>query len=190
MTGRKILTEPNKILRKKSLRVENVDKDIQQLMDDMLETLYAAPGIGLAAIQVGIAKRVIVMDISRSRNDIGRDKDEINKKEDKESKGPMYFVNPKITWKSEDKFTYEEGCLSLPNQFAEIDRSKQCHVEYLDYNGHPKELRADGLLATCIQHEIDHLEGILFIDYLSKLKKSMIIKKLSKQKKAIERIIV
>jgi len=180
MTIRKILTEPNKILREKSLRVENVDKDIQKLMDDMLETLYAAPGIGLAAIQVGVAKRVIVMDISRDR-----DKDKEPKK------NPMYFVNPKIVWKSEDKFTYEEGCLSVPNQFAEIDRSKQCHVKHLDYNGYPQELKADGLLATCIQHEIDHLEGILFIDYLSKLKKEMIIKKLSKQtKESVERIVV
>ncbi len=168
MPIRKILTEPNKILREKSLRVENVNKNIQQLMDDMLETLHAAPGIGLAAIQIGVAKRVIVLDISRSRNDnnIGRDKDDANKNEDKETKEPMYFVNPEIIWKSKDKFTYEEGCLSLPNQFAEIDRPKQCHIKYLDYNGHPQELRADGLLATCIQHEIDHLEGILFIDYL------------------------
>ena len=180
MTIRKILTEPNKILREKSLRVENVNKDIQQLMDDMLETLYAAPGIGLAAIQIGVAKRVIVMDISRNRD------------EDKEpKKDPMYFVNPEIIWKSEEKFTYEEGCLSVPNQFAEIDRPKQCHVRHLDYNGDPQELKAEGLLATCIQHEIDHLEGILFIDYLSKLKKEMIIKKLSKQTKDnIERIVV
>ena len=191
MTIRKILTEPNKILREKSLRVENVNKDIQQLMDDMLETLYAAPGIGLAGIQVGVAKRVIVMDISRSRNDVGRDKDEINNNEDKKSKNPMYFVNPEIIWKSEDRFTYEEGCLSVPNQFAEIDRPKQCNVKYLDYNGQPQELKADGLLATCIQHEMDHLEGILFIDYLSKLKKEMIIKKLSKQtKESVERIVV
>ena len=180
MAIRKILTEPNNILRKKSLRVENVDKDIQKLMDDMLETLYAAPGIGLAAIQVGVAKRIIVMDISRNR-----DKDKEPKK------NPMYFVNPEIIWKSEDKFTYEEGCLSVPNQFAEIDRPKQCHVRHLDYNGDPQELKAEGLLATCIQHEIDHLEGILFIDYLSKLKKEMIIKKLSKQTKDnIERIVV
>jgi peptide deformylase len=191
MSIRKILTEPNKILREKSLRVENVNKDIQQLMDDMLETLYAAPGIGLAAIQVGVAKRVIVMDISRSRNDIGKDKDDINKNEDKETKKPMCFVNPEIIWKSKDKFTYEEGCLSLPDQFAEIDRPKQCHVKYLDYNGDSQELKAKELLATCIQHEIDHLEGILFIDYLSKLKKEMIIKKLSKQTKdSIERIVV
>ena len=180
MANRKILIEPNKILRKKSLRVENVDKDIQQLMDDMQETLYAAPGIGLAAIQIGVDKRVIVMDVSRNR-----DKDKEPKK------NPMYFVNPEIVWKSEDKFTYEEGCLSVPNQFAEIDRPKQCHVKHLDYNGHPQELKADGLLATCIQHEIDHLEGILFIDYLSKLKKEMIIKKLSKQtKESVERIVV
>jgi len=182
MTIRKILTEPNKILREKSLRVENVDQDIQKLMDDMLETLYAAPGIGLAAIQVGVAKRIIVMDISRNR-----DKDEVPKK------NPMYFVNPEIIWKSEDKFIYEEGCLSVPNQFAEIERPKQCHVRHLDYNGHLQELKADGLLATCIQHEIDHLEGILFIDYLSKLKKEMIIKKLSKQTKDkdnVERIVV
>ena len=182
MTIRKILTEPNKILREKSLAVENVDKDIQRLMDDMLETLYAAPGIGLAAIQIGVAKRVIVMDISRSRDG---DKDEEPKK------NPMYFVNPEIIWKSKDKFTYEEGCLSVPNQFAEIDRPKQCHVTYLDYNGQSQKLKADGLLSICIQHEIDHLEGILFIDYLSKLKKEMIIKKLSKQtKESVERIVV
>ena len=180
MTILKILTEPNKILREKSLRVENVDKDIQNLMDDMLETLYAAPGIGLAAIQIGVAQRVIVMDISRDR-----DKDKEPKK------NPMYFVNPEIIWKSKEKFTYEEGCLSVPNQFAEIDRPKQCHVRHLDYNGDPQELKAEGLLATCIQHEIDHLEGILFIDYLSKLKKEMIIKKLSKQtKESVERIVV
>ena len=180
MAIRKILTEPNKILREKSLRVENVDQEIQGLMDDMLETLYAAPGIGLAAIQVGIAKRVIVMDINRDRD-----------KDKKRKKNPIYFVNPEIIWKSEDKFTYEEGCLSVPNQFAEIDRPKQCHIKHLDYNGHPQELKADGLLATCIQHEIDHLEGILFIDYLSKLKKEMIIKKLSKQTKVnVERIVV
>ena len=180
MTIRKILTEPNKILREKSLRVENVDQDIQKLMDDMLETLYAAPGIGLAAIQVGVAKRVIIVDINRDRN-----------KDKEPKKNPMYFINPEIIWKSEDKFTYEEGCLSVPNQFAEIDRPKQCHVKHLDYNGHAQELKADGLLATCIQHEMDHLEGILFIDYLSKLKKEMIIKKLSKQKKDnVERIVV
>tara|TARA_B100000029_G_scaffold8609_1_gene9138 strand:- start:977 stop:1501 length:525 start_codon:yes stop_codon:yes gene_type:complete len=174
MTLRQILTEPNKILREKSQPVEKVDSDLQKLMDDMLETMYAAPGIGLAAIQIGIPKRVIVMDLSK--------KDEPKK--------PMYFVNPEVIRKSDNNSTYEEGCLSVPGQFAEIDRPDKCHIKYLDYHGKPKEIKADGMLATCIQHEMDHLEGILFIDYLSKLKKSMIIKKLSKQKKAIERIVV
>ena len=182
MSIRKILTEPNKILRQISKNVENVDKEIQTLMDDMLETAYAAPGIGLAAIQIGVPKRVIVIDITRdNENDITRDN---------EKKNPIYFVNPEIVWKDNEESTYEEGCLSVPNQFAEINRPKECQVKYLDYFGELKLLKAEGLLATCIQHEIDHLEGILFIDYLSKLKKSMIIKKLSKQKKDIERIVV
>jgi len=174
MALRQILTEPNRILREKSLSVETVDEDLQKLMNDMLETMYAAPGIGLAAIQVGVPKRVIVLDIAP--------KDE--------PRNPMFFVNPEIIKKSDNNSTYEEGCLSVPGQFAEIDRPDKCHIKYLDYHGQPKEIKAEGMLATCIQHEMDHLEGILFIDYLSKLKKSMIIKKLSKQKKAIERIVV
>ena len=174
MTIRKILTEPNKILREKSLRVEIVDKDIQKLMDDMLETMYAAPGIGLAAIQVGVPKNVIVLDITSID----------------EPKNPMYFVNPEIIVKSDNYSTYEEGCLSVPGQFAEINRPEKCYIKYLDYYGQLKELKTEGMIATCIQHEMDHLEGILFIDYLSKLKKSMISKKLSKQKKEIDRIIV
>ncbi len=174
MALREILTEPNEILRQKSLNVEKVDDDLRKLMDDMVETMYAAPGIGLAAIQVGVPKRVIVLDISR--------KDE--------KKSPMYFVNPEIVNKSKNLLTYEEGCLSVPGQFAEIDRPDKCHVKYMDYYGETKFVEAEGLLATCIQHEIDHLEGILFIDYLSKLKKAMIVKKLSKQKKELERIVV
>ena len=174
MALRQILIEPNKILREKSLSVENVDKDIQILMDDMLETMYAAPGIGLAAIQVGIPKRVIVLDIKQKEG----------------QKNPIYLINPEIIEKSKNNLTYEEGCLSVPGQFAEIDRPDKCHVKYLDYYGEKKEIKAEGMLATCIQHEMDHLEGILFIDYLSRLKKTMIIKKLSKQKKAIERIVV
>ena len=174
MTLRQILTEPNERLREKSLAVTHVDKDLQKLMDDMIETMYAAPGIGLAAIQVGIPKRVIVLDVSS--------KDE--------PKNPMYFVNPEIMDRSENSSTYEEGCLSVPGQFAEINRPDKCHIKYLDYFGEPKEIKAEGMIATCIQHEIDHLEGILFIDYLSKLKKSMIVKKLSKQQKALERIVV
>ena len=174
MTLRQILTEPNNLLRAKSLEVKKVDKDLQQLMDDMLETMYAAPGIGLAAIQVGVPKRVIVLDLAPKET----------------PKNPIYFVNPEIINKSQNYSAYEEGCLSVPGQFAEIARPDKCHIKYLDYYGNPQEIKAEGMLATCIQHEIDHLEGILFIDYLSKLKKSMIVKKLSKQKKELERIVV
>ena len=172
MAIRKILTEPDPFLRQKSKIVEEVNDEIRSLMDDMVDTMYDAPGIGLAAIQIGIPKRIIVMDISKDDN----------------KKKPGYFVNPVIKKKDISKATYEEGCLSVPNQFAEIDRPKKCEVEYLDYNGEKKILKAEGLLATCIQHEMDHLEGILFIDHLSKLKKSMIIKKLSKAKST--RIVV
>jgi len=174
MAIKTILTEPNKILRQMSNPVDHVGEEEQKLMDDMLETMYAAPGIGLAAIQIGIPKRIIIMDISRK----------------KENKNPLHFINPEIVWKADENIIYEEGCLSVPNQFAEINRSKECHLKYLDYFGQPQLLKAEGLLATCIQHEIDHLEGILFIDYLSKLKKTMIIKKLSKQKGKSERIVV
>ena len=169
MTIRKILIEPNKLLRQISEVVEKVGLEEKKLMDDMLETMYEAPGIGLAAIQIGVPKRIIVMDISRDEN----------------KKEPRYFVNPVIKNKNEEKSTYEEGCLSVPDQFAEIERPNLCEVEYLDYNGKKQLLKAEGLLATCIQHEMDHLEGILFIDYLSKLKKSMIIKKLSKVNREI-----
>ena len=166
MTIKPILVEPNKILRQISKPVEKVTKDEQDLMDDILDTMYAANGIGLAAIQIGIPKRIIVMDLSK----------------DPKKKTPRYFVNPVIKNKNPKKATYEEGCLSVPNQFAEIDRPSKCDVEYLDYNGKKQILEAEGLIATCIQHEMDHLEGILFIDYLSKLKRSIIIKKLSKLK--------
>tara|TARA_Y100001970_G_scaffold272081_1_gene368328 strand:- start:1901 stop:2425 length:525 start_codon:yes stop_codon:yes gene_type:complete len=174
MAIKEILTEPNKVLRQISKPVENVTKDEQKLMDDMLETMYHANGIGLAAIQIGIPKRIIVMDIAK--------KDE--------KRNPMYFVNPIIKNKNKELSTYEEGCLSVPNQFADVDRPATCEVEYLDYNGEKKILKANGLLATCIQHEMDHLEGVLFIDYLSKLKRSMIIKKLSKQKKNSEALVI
>ena len=166
MTVKIILTEPNRILRQISKSVINIGDEERRLMDDMLDTMYAAPGIGLAAIQVGVPKRIIVIDISKDEN----------------KKEPRYFVNPVIKNKNEKKAKYEEGCLSVPDQFVEIERPNSCDVEYLDYNGKKQLLKADGLLAICIQHEIDHLEGILFIDYLSKLKRSMIIKKLSKIK--------
>ncbi len=174
MALKTILTEPNKLLRQISQPVERVGDAERELMNDMLETMYAANGIGLAAIQIGVPKRIIVMDLSKEEN----------------KKLPMYFVNPLIIKKNEEKTIYEEGCLSVPNQFAEIQRSSKCEIEYLDFNGDKQNLEAEGLLATCIQHEMDHLEGILFIDYLSKLKKEMIIKKLSKQKIKPDRIIV
>ena len=171
---KKILIEPDPILRQKSEAIEKVDTNTKKLMDDMLETMYAAPGIGLAAIQVGILKRLVVLDISKGE----------------EEKKPMFLINPKIIHQSKKTSIYEEGCLSLPGQFAEIERPAECTLKYIDYNGKEKELKVDGLLATCVQHEVDHLNGILFIDYLSKLKKDMIIKKLVKQKKGIERVIV
>ena len=174
MTVKTILTEPNKILRQISLPVEKVGKEVQALMDDMLETMYNAKGIGLAAIQIGIPKRIIVMDISK----------------DKEKNNPMYFVNPIINNRNLNLSKYLEGCLSLPDQFAEVDRPSTCEVEYLDYNGNKKILKTDGLFSTCIQHEMDHLEGILFIDHLSNLKKSMIIKKLSKIKNKEDRVVL
>ena len=171
MAIRKILIEPNNILRQISQPAEGVGKEEQDLMKDMLETMYSASGIGLAAIQVGVPKRIIVIDLNKV-----------------EKKNPMYFVNPVIKKKNSINSIYEEGCLSVPNQFAEIERPNKCEVEYLDFDGKKQLLEANGLLATCIQHEMDHLEGILFIDYLSKLKKSMILKKLSKNKP--DRIIV
>ena len=173
MTIRNILTEPNKLLRQISQKVDKVGKEEQKLMDDMLETMYSANGIGLAAIQIGVPKRIIVMDLSKEKE-----------------KKPMFFINPEINNKNKAYAVYEEGCLSVPNQFAEIERPSTCEVKYLDYNGNEKIIKAEGLLATCIQHEMDHLEGVLFIDYLSKLKKSMIIKKLSKKKDKVDRIVV
>ena len=174
MAKKKILSIPDPLLRKVSEPVLKVDTEVKKLMDDMLETMYAAPGIGLAAVQIGILKRAIVIDLS---------------KED-EKKNPLFLVNPEITFKSKELTTYEEGCLSIPNQFAEVKRPSECKINFLDYNGKKDELYAQGLLATCIQHEIDHLNGILFIDHLSKLKKDLILKKTKKQKKEIDRVVV
>ena len=174
MSIRKIVIEPDPILRKKSESLEKVDDEIRKLLDDMLETMYAAPGIGLAAVQVGILKRIIVIDISK----------------DKEKKTPLFLINPEIISRSKKTSVYEEGCLSLPGHFAEIERPAECQVKFIDYDGKEKELVADGLLATCIQHEVDHLNGVLFIDYLSKLKKDMIVKKLIKQKKEFNKVVL
>ena len=174
MSQRKIITEPDTILREKSVSIEKVDNELRGLMDDMLETMYAAPGIGLAGVQVGILKRLIVIDVSK----------------DNEKKSPLFLINPEIISKSSNTSVYEEGCLSLPGYFAEIERPNECQIEYIDYHGKKKEMKASGLLATCIQHEVDHLNGILFIDYLSKLKKDMIIKKLIKNKKELNKIVL
>ena len=174
MSLRKIVIEPDPILRKKSESLEKVDDKIRELLDDMLETMYAAPGIGLAAVQVGILKRIIVIDISKN----------------KEKKTPLFLINPEIISKSKKTSVYEEGCLSLPGYFAEIERPAECQIKFIDYNGKERVLVANGLLATCIQHEVDHLNGVLFIDYLSKLKKDMIIKKLIKHKKELNKVVL
>lgn len=174
MSQRKIVIEPDPILREKSATLEKVDNELRKLLDDMLETMYAAPGIGLAAVQVGILKRLIVIDISK----------------DKEKKNPLFLINPEIISRSKKTSIYEEGCLSLPGHFAEIERPAECQIKFINYEGKEKELKADGLLATCIQHEVDHLNGILFVDYLSKLKKDMIIKKLIKHKKELNKVIL
>ena len=174
MSKRKIVIEPDPILRQKSEILEKVDDELRRLMDDMLETMYSAPGIGLAAVQVGILKRLVVIDISK----------------EKEKKNPLFLINPEIISKSKSTSIHEEGCLSLPGQFAEIERPAECQIKYIDYDGKKKEIKAKGLLSTCIQHEIDHLDGKLFIDYLSKLKKDMILKKLVKHKKELNKIVL
>ncbi len=174
MSKKKIVIEPDPILRKKSETLKNIDDDLRKLLDDMLETMYSAPGIGLAAVQVGILKRLIVIDISK----------------EEEKKNPLFLINPEIITKSKTTSIYEEGCLSLPGHFAEIERPADCLVKYVDYNGKKKELKASGLLSTCIQHEMDHLDGVLFIDYLSKLKRDMIVKKLVKHKKELNKIVL
>ena len=174
MSKRKIIIEPDPILREKSKTLEKVNDELRALLDDMLETMYAAPGIGLAANQIGVLKRLIVIDINR----------------DNEKRNPIFLINPEIISSSKKTSIYEEGCLSLPGHYAEIERPAECNIKFVDYNGKEKELNAKGLLSTCIQHEIDHLNGILFIDYLSKLKKDMIIKKLIKHKKELNKVIL
>jgi len=167
MTVRKIIKLPDKRLRLVSEPVKRVDAGLRKLVEDMFETLYAAPGIGLAGIQVGVAKRVIIMDLS--------------KKED--TRKPEVFINPEITWASEEKSTYEEGCLSIPEYYEEVERPAVVKVKYLDLEGKAREVEASGLLATCLQHEIDHLNGILFIDHISKLKRDRVTKKFAKAAK-------
>lgn len=156
------------VLKRVSTPVERVDDGLRALMDDMLETMYAAPGIGLAAVQVGEPVRVIVMDLAREG----------------EEPQPRYFVNPEITWRSEETGLYEEGCLSVPEYFDEVERPRRVRLRYLDYDGRPIEEEADGLFATCIQHEMDHLEGVLFIDHLSRLRRDRAVAKVKKALRA------
>ena len=166
-----ILTAPDPRLKKKSLPVDTVDAGVRQLMDDMLETMYDAPGIGLAAPQVGVLKRVIVLDIDR---------------EDTKT-GPLFMANPEIVAASDEDVSYEEGCLSVPDHYSDVVRPATVTVRYLDRDGKQQELACDGLLATCVQHEIDHLDGVLFIDHISALKRNMILRKLLKARKEQER---
>ncbi len=172
MAIRDIITLPDKRLRLVSEPVKHVDAGVRKLIDDMFETMYKAPGIGLAAIQVGVAKRVVTMDLS--------------KKEDNHE--PQVFINPEIVWKSDETAKYEEGCLSIPEYYEEVERPKEVKVKYLDRDGKPAEIEAKGLLATCLQHEIDHINGVLFIDHLSKLKRDRVIKKFSKAAKAAKKV--
>ena len=168
MALREIIIAPDPVLRKQAAPVDQVDDAVRALMDDMLETMYDAPGIGLAAPQVGVLQRIVVIDVSA--------KDE--------EPAPLRLVNPEVVWTSEQRCTYEEGCLSLPEHYAEVTRPAEAKIRYLDEDNAPQELHAKELLATCIQHEIDHLNGILFVDYLSALKRNMILRKLTKMKKA------
>ena len=164
-----ILTLPDNRLRLASAPVSGVDGDLRTLLDDMLETMYDAPGIGLAAIQVGVAKRVVVVDVAKRE---GEEKEEV--------KNPIFLINPEIVKASDERSVYEEGCLSIPDYYAEVERPARVRMRYLDRAGAMQEMDADGLLATCIQHEIDHLDGVLFIDHLSRLKRDRVIKRFVK----------
>jgi peptide deformylase len=167
MAVRDILILPDKRLRLKSEPVKTIDKPLRALVDDMFETMYAAPGIGLAAIQIGVPRRVVTLDLAK--------KDE--------PRQPQVFINPEVTWASDEKATYEEGCLSIPEYYEEVERPKAIKVKFLDLDLKPQEIQAEGLLATCLQHEIDHINGVLFIDHISKLKRDMVMKKFKKAAK-------
>jgi peptide deformylase len=168
-----ILTAPDPRLKAVSTLVKKVDGEIRKLVQDMADSMYAADGIGLAAVQIGVPQRVIVMDLNQKEGD-----------EKTGKKDWRVFINPRILWASDELATYEEGCLSVPEIYDDVERPARIRVEYLDLDGKPVEIEADGMLATCLQHEMDHLEGVLFIDHLSKLKRAMLLKKLTKAKKA------
>ena len=174
MSIKDIITVPNEILKKISEPIEKIGTNEKKLVKDLFDTMYASKGIGLAAVQVGILKRILVVDVSTKQ----------------EKKNPMSFINPVIKNVSKEMSVYEEGCLSIPDTFIEIERPKTCEVEYVNINGKKEIIKCDGLLSTCLQHEINHLDGKLIIDHLSKLKKDFIIKKISKIKKNPDRIVV
>ena len=170
MALREIIKLPDKRLRLKSEPIKRIDATIRKLVDDLFETMYEAPGIGLAAIQIGVPKRVVTMDLSKKEDD----------------HKPQIFINPEVIWKSAETSKYEEGCLSIPEFYEEVERPAQVKVKYLDIDGNAQEIEASGLLATCLQHEIDHINGVLFIDYISKLKRDRIVKKFAKAAKKEE----
>ena len=168
MAIKSIITLPDeKVLRQKSVPLKLVDTAARKLFDDMLETMYAAPGIGLAAVQLGVAMRQIVIDVAREG----------------EPRNPIFFANPEVIWASEQRGDYEEGCLSIPDFFEMVERPSEVKVRYLDRKGEAVEIHATGVMATCLQHEIDHLNGVLFIDYISKLKRDRVLKKFRKAEK-------
>jgi len=167
MTVREIITVPDPLLRRKSAEVERVDNELDRLAGDMLETMYEAPGIGLAAIQLAIPRRIVVADVAREEDE----------------PAPHVLINPEIVWRSDEGAVYSEGCLSVPDQYVDIERPAHCRIEYIGRDGKPATLEAEGLLATCLQHEIDHLDAVLMIDYLSRLKRDIIVRKLAKAKK-------
>jgi len=162
-----IITAPDPRLKVRSEAVDQVDDAVRRLLDDMLESMYQAPGVGLSAIQVGVPKRIVTIDVTEAG----------------EERQPLYLVNPEITWYSDETALYDEGCLSLPEQFAEIERPEKIRVAFIDYHGKAQELEADGLLSRCIQHELDHLDGVLFVDHLSSIKRSIILRKLIKARR-------
>ena len=164
MSIKPIILLPNTVLRKQSEPVERFDDELQKLAADMTDTMYYAPGIGLAAVQIGVLRRLLVIDVSK----------------DEDNKNPQVFINPEVVDESDERGMYDEGCLSIPDYYAEVERPASIKVNYLDLSGKAQTIQADGLMATCLQHEIDHLNGVLFIDYLSKLKKNMVIKKFTK----------
>lgn len=170
MSKLEIITVPDPVLKTKAEPVQSIDADIQRQMDDMLETMYDAPGIGLAANQVNKLNRILVMDVDYRATE-------------ESEKNPLMMANPEIIWKSEEISVMEEGCLSIPGQFGEVERPAEVRVKYIDYDGKEQELLADGLLSHCVQHEIDHLDGVLFIDYFSRLKRDMMVRKVQKLKK-------